>query len=106
MLVAMSVRRLKSGSYDDFRRAWEPPDGDYPEGFQRAFHVRRIGNPDEIVSFGFVDRDASELETVRSAIAETQRKREEAMAPYVEELIAEGIYEVVEEVVPVAGASR
>ena len=32
MLVFFSGRRLKPGSWEQFRRAWEPEDAELPEG--------------------------------------------------------------------------
>jgi hypothetical protein len=100
MLVALSVRKLKPGAYEDFRRAWEPDE--FPPGFQRAFHVRGIHDPDEVVSFGFIEGDASGLDSLREQIQDVEERRQAAMAPHVQELIVDGIFEVVDEVAPVA----
>jgi hypothetical protein len=100
MLCALSVRRLKPGAYDDFRAAWEPDE--FPRSFQRAYHVRDVRDSDLVVSFGLLDIDAAELGRLREEIDETEEHRQEAMAPYVDELIVDGIFEVVEEVVPAA----
>lgn len=100
MLVALSVRRLKPGAYDAFRRAWQPDE--FPPGFERAFHVRGVGDPDEVISFGFLEGQASDLDSIRAEIKDVEERRQQAMAPHVEELIVDGIYEVADEVVPVA----
>lgn len=65
MLCALSVRRLKPGAYEGFRRAWEPEE--FPEGFTRAYHVRSLEDQNEVVSFGFYDRTMADL--TRSEIA-------------------------------------
>jgi hypothetical protein len=100
MLVALSVRRLKPGHYDDFRRAWEP--AEFPSALQRAFHVRSVSDPDQVVSFGFLDGRASDLEAIRAEIGDEEDSRQRAMAPHVQEIVVDGIFEVVDEVVPVA----
>jgi len=100
MLCALSVRKLKPGAYDDFRRAWEPDE--FPSTLQRAYHVRDVSDPDLVISFGFLDGEASDLDTIRQEIAGGEPDRQSAMAPYVDELIVDGLYEVVEEVVPPA----
>jgi hypothetical protein len=99
MLVALSVRRLKPGHYDDFRRAWEPDE--FPPPLTKAYHARRLDNPDEVISFGLLDVDHADIERVRATIAETAEDgRQSAMAEHVEELLVDAVYEVVEEVVP------
>ena len=100
MLVALSVRKLKPGAYDEFRRAWQPDE--FPPGFDRAFHVRGVRDPDEVISFGFLDGQADDVKALREEIKDTDERRQRAMAPYVEELIVDGLYEVAEEVVPAA----
>jgi hypothetical protein len=99
MLVALSVRRLKPGAYDDFRRAWEP--SEFPSRLQRAYHARSPRDPDEVISFGILDADESDIDAIREEISDVEERRQKAMAEHVEELVADGIYVVVDEVVPV-----
>jgi hypothetical protein len=100
MLVALSVRKLKPGAFDDFRRAWEPDE--FPSALQRAFHIRSVSDPDQVISFGFLDGRASDLDAIRAEIKDGEDSRQRAMAPHVEEVTVDGIFEVVDEVVPVA----
>jgi hypothetical protein len=100
MLCALSVRKLKPGAYDEFRAAWEPEQ--FPSALRRAYHVRDVSDPDLVISFGLIDADAGDLDRLREEIDETEERRQEAMAAHVDELIVDGIYEVVEEVVPAA----
>jgi hypothetical protein len=95
--AALTVRRLKPGSYDEWRRAWEP--AEWPEGAQRAYILRRVDDPDEVIAFGFFEADLGALRD-DPRLQEEQTRRLEAMAPYVESTGADGIYEVVEEVRP------
>ena len=99
MYAALTVRKLKPGTYADWRRAWEPPEAEWPEGSQNAYILRNLTDPDEVIAFGFFEAD---LEAMRNdaRFQEMQRKRIEGMAPYVESIGADGIYEVVEEVTP------
>ena len=99
MYVALTVRKLKPGSYDAWREAWMMGDEEWPEGAQKAYIVRSLSDPDEVVAFGFFDGD---LTAIRNdpAFADIQRKRMEAMAPYIESVGADGLYEVIEEVTP------
>jgi hypothetical protein len=98
MLVALSVRKLKPGAYDEFRKAWEPDE--FPTVLQRAYHVRDVNDPDTVISFGFLEADASDLDAFREEVGEVEKRRQAAMADHVDALIVDGVYEVVEEVVP------
>jgi hypothetical protein len=99
--VALTVRKLKRGSYDDWREAWTIGSEERPEGFTNAYILRNLNDPDEIVAFGFFEGD---LEALRGdpRFREIQQQRMEAMAPYVESVGADDIYEVIDEVSPPA----
>jgi hypothetical protein len=93
----LTVRRLTPGSYDDWRKAWEPDE--WPEGSKRAYILRNVDDPDEVIAFGFYDRDLAQARQ-EPRLQEQQRIRFERMAPYVDSTGADGVYEVVEEVEP------
>ena len=93
--VALTVRKLKPGSYDDWRNAWEGDRSDWPTGVH-AYVTRNLNDPDEIVAFGIVEGDLEQLRSDDTAAE--QQKRTDAMAPYVESVGADGIYEVIDEV--------
>jgi hypothetical protein len=95
--AALTVRRLKPGSYDGWRKAWQPDE--WPEGSKGAYILRRLDDPDEVIAFGFFEGD---FDAVRQdeRFQEQQRTRLERMAPFVESTGADGIYLVVEEVSP------
>lgn len=97
MYAALTVRKLKPGSYDDWRKAWQPDE--WPEGAQRAYILRNLEDPDEIIAFGFFEGDISAMRDDPS-LRDQQTTRLERMAPHVESTGADGIYEVVEEVAP------
>jgi hypothetical protein len=93
--VALTVRKLKPGSYDDWRKAWEGDRSDWPQGVH-AYVVRNMGDPDEVIAFGMIEGD---LDEIRSGdMADEQQRRTDAMAPYVDSVGADAIYEVVDEV--------
>jgi len=94
--VALTVRKLKPGTYDDWRKAWEGDRSDWPEGVH-AYVARSQSDPDEIVAFGLIERDdPSDLRS--DEMAQEQQARTEAMAPYIDSVGADGIYEVIDEV--------
>ena len=97
MHSALTVRRLKPGSYDAWRKAWQPDE--FPEGFKEAYILRKLGDPDEVIAFGFFEGDVEKLRG-DPAMAESQRVRIERMAPHVASTGADGFYEVVEVVKP------
>ena len=92
---ALTVRKLKPGSYDEWRQAWWPEDDQTPENAE-VYILRNRKDPDEIIAFGLVEGDIDEI--MGSFDEETERKRQEAMAPYVESTGADGVYEVIEHI--------
>jgi hypothetical protein len=97
MYSALTVRKLKPGTYDDWRKAWRGTDEEMPEGVQ-AYILRNLKDPDEIIAFGLIE---GELDQIREGMdPEAERARQEAMAPYIESIGADGIYEVIERIGP------
>ena len=93
---ALSVRRLKPGSYDAFREAWEPKP--MPGSLLQAYHARSAADENVVVSFGLFDGTVDEL---RSAIGETDEAgRQERIAEHVESTSVDGLFEVLDEVTP------
>ena len=90
--VALTARKLKPGSYEDWRQAWES--GDAPEG-ATAYICRNVNDPDEIVAFGILEATNEEVEAFRGS---DDSARQAAMAPHVESVGTDGFYEVIEEV--------
>ena len=78
---ALTVRQLKPGTYDEWRKAWWSDDDTMPEGGE-AYIARNLQNPDEVVAFGLIDGD---LDTIKASMDEDKEKaRQEAMAPFIE----------------------
>ena len=70
MHAFLTVRRVKAGSYEDWRRAWEPDQ--WPEGARKAYILRNVDDPDEVIAFGFFDSDVDSLRD-DPALRESQR---------------------------------
>lgn len=100
MLCFLTARRLKSGSFDDFRRAWEPDE--WPEQFIRAYHVRDLGDENKVVSFGLFDGTADDYRRLRAdePASGVEDKRQREMAEHVQETLLDGVFEVIDEVEP------
>jgi heme-degrading monooxygenase HmoA len=100
MVCALTVRKLKPGTFEEFREAFMAPfeGGEPPEGWVRFNMVRSTEDPDEVICFGVFDGSADD---VRRASSESDRDRQqEAIAPFVESVGADALYEVVEDRTP------
>jgi len=94
MLCAHTVRRLKHGTFDQFHEAFRPPAEAPPEGWVRFHLLRSRGDENAVVTFGFFDGSIEELE--RSQEDSDYDSRRQAVEPFVDRVIANGVYEVVE----------
>lgn len=96
MICALTVRKLKPGTFDQFREAFvEGMEDSPPEGFVRFNMLRNAEDPDEVISFGFFDGTPEQLR--ETAAKEGYEEQLERIAPYVESVGADGLYEIVEE---------
>jgi hypothetical protein len=77
-VVWITTRRIKPGSYEDFRRAWRPKE--FPEGMLRAYECF-AGETNEVVGISTWDSLESR-ERYRMSSIEADRRQ--AMAPFVE----------------------
>ena len=99
MLCALTVRKLKPGSFDDFRQAFmQGFDDGAPEGWVRFNMIRNADSPDEVICFGFFDGTVEELR--KDAQEQGYDEQLERIAPYVESVGADGLYEVMEDRAP------
>lgn len=95
MLCALTVRKLKPGTYDDFRSAFMPDDEGPPTGWTKFYALRGVNDPDEIITFGFYD---GSLEEMRASFNDNDYDERRAEAEqYVESVGADGVFEVAEE---------
>ncbi len=95
MIVMFSARRLKPGSWEQFRRAWDP-NGATPPGLQRAYHARNIRDEDEVISFGLFDMTEDEYRSWRAEADAEENKRVSEISAYVENETVAGVYEVID----------
>jgi heme-degrading monooxygenase HmoA len=97
MIVMLTARRLKPGSWEQFRRAWDPGDS-RPPGFQRAYHARNIRDEDEVISFGLFDMTEDDYRAWRGEADAQETQRVDQLSAYVENEHVSGVYEVIEAV--------
>jgi hypothetical protein len=95
MLCFLTARKLKPGTFEDFRKAWEPQEWD--PRFTRAYHVRNAEDENEVVSFGFFEGTMDDL---RAKPMQRDAGRWDRMSVFVEEELVNGVYEVIDEVTP------
>ncbi|HEY2602173.1 MAG TPA: hypothetical protein VGI67_11495 [Thermoleophilaceae bacterium] len=93
MLCAHTVRRLKPDSFDEFKAGFGPPDEAAQQGWVRFHMLRDVNDPDQVVTFGFFDGTLEELNESQHSHAYDDRVKD--VAPLVEEVVANGIYEIV-----------
>jgi hypothetical protein len=93
-MVALTVRKLKPGTYDEWREAWGSADG--PSG-AHAWIARKVSDPNEIVAFGIIDASTEELEKFRPT-ADEEQARVASMAPFIDSVESDGLYEVIDEI--------
>jgi hypothetical protein len=91
MLCALTVRKLKPGTFEEFRaKFWpenQPPPGDWTT-FQM---LRNSEDSDEVVTFGYFEGTAEELR--RSQRDQGYDDRVAEIQPLVDSVVASGIYE-------------
>jgi hypothetical protein len=93
MLCAHTVRRLKPGTYDEFKEKFGPDPGNRPEGWVAFTMLRSLANPDEVVTFGYFDGTLEELE--RNQSEQGYQEVRSSIDPLVDAVIANGVYEIV-----------
>jgi hypothetical protein len=94
--AVLTGRKLKPGSYDGWRQAWWGDDDEVPPGLT-VYVLRKVGDPDEVIAFGMFEGSADEIEAMRPEPG-AEAERQARMAPHVESVFADGMYEVVEQI--------
>jgi hypothetical protein len=92
MLCAHTVRRLRPGTFEQFMEAFRPGDSALPPGWVRFHALRGLADENQVVTFGFFDGTLEELEGSQDDGDYAERR--DAIAPFVEEVVVNGVYEV------------
>jgi hypothetical protein len=100
MLCFLTARRLKPESYDRFRQVWEPDE--WPAGFLRAYHLRNPQDEDQVISFGLFEGTMDDYHALRAdpAAGQVEDRRQRELSEVVDSVLLDGVFEVIEEVVP------
>jgi hypothetical protein len=100
MLCLLTIRRLKAGAHEEFAKSWAPER--WHHRLTRAYHVRNQDDPDEVITIGFFEGTAEEIDAMRDdpdwMAGEERRLRR--IAPLEESIKLAGVYEVIDEIVP------
>jgi hypothetical protein len=88
MLCALTVRKLKPGTFEDFKAAlrggpiWPnkdaqpaPPESAQAPGWQRFFALQNVENEDEVITFGLFDGSLEELRARQAKGGYGQRRQ-------------------------------
>lgn len=97
MYCALTVRKLKPGTMEQFKQAFIPDDTtDVPAGWKRFYAIQNVADENEIVTFGFFEGTIEELRASQQDNGEYDKRRA-AADEFVESVGADGLFEVVEE---------
>jgi len=103
MLCALAVRKLKPGTFEEFKEGFGPPDDAAQQGWVRFHMLRGLKDENEVVTFGFFDGTLDELNASQSQ--HDYEERVQQVAPFVDSVVSNGIYEIVVERFPDAATA-
>ncbi len=95
MLCALTVRDLKPGALEEFKKAFIPSNA--PPGWTRFYALRNVDDGDEVITFGFFDGTPEQLRASHDEAAGDYQERRSAADALVESVGANGVYEVLEQ---------
>ncbi len=100
MMCAVTVRQIKPGTYEEFRRAWEP-DPWLPK-LSRAVVLRNEDNEDLVLTIGYFEASQDEFDEIRDReeVLTEEERRLRRIAEFEDHIILNGIFEVADEVLP------
>jgi hypothetical protein len=101
MQCLLTVRRLRPGTFEEFRHDWAPER--WHERTVRAYHLRNQDDPNEVVTLALFEGTEDEIDAMRDdpkwMAGEERRLRR--IAALEDTVLASGVYDVVDEIVPV-----
>ena len=98
MLCAVTIRSIKPGSFEDFRREWEPRP--WPPELSRVIISRNEQDPDQVLTASFIDVEPEHFDKLRDhpALLGAEEDRLSRIADFEEALVFKGLFEIVEEI--------
>ncbi len=92
------MSKVKPGTAEQYREAARPRE--LPPGFVWGYNARSLADENVIASFALVDRTLdffTERMSVDNDFANEMQRRADAMEPFVEETLLDGVFEIVDE---------
>jgi heme-degrading monooxygenase HmoA len=93
MLCALTVRKLKPGSFEQFLENFRPDTGGAPTGWVSFRALRNVEDENQVITFGFFDGTLEELHA--SQEQHNYRGRVDNTSQFVESVETSGVYDVV-----------
>ena len=102
MLCTVTVRRLKPGTYEAFRKAVEPTF--WPAGLTNIKILRNEEDPDEVCTIGELDMSSQDLEALRDTpeLLVAEAERIERIAEFTDTVVVNGVFALADELDPPA----
>lgn len=101
MICTLTARRIEPGSAEEMMRTFRAAVDEVPDEmirrFRRVYVCRDVEDPNVLLTFGLFDGTLEELREIQSSPA--RGRQLERLAPMVAEVLLDGAYEVVEEIV-------
>ncbi len=99
MICTLTARRLKAGSFEQFRAAWEPTraNAESLRQWSHIYHCRDVADPDVVISFGLFDGTLEELRAAQDRLG--REAQVDRVGEHVQTVLLDGSFEVVEELV-------
>ena len=100
MICTLTARRLKPGTYEQFRAAWEPSHAqdEALRQWSEIYHCRDVSDPEVVISFGLFDGSLDELRQDQALLG--RGSQVDRVGPHVLQVLLDGCYEVVEKLTP------
>jgi len=100
LICALTARKLRAGTFDQFREAFMAPvqAGRMPAGWRSFNMLRGTDDPDEVICFGIFEGTLDDLRANAALVGYADQQA--AIAPYVQSVGADGFFEVIEDVAP------
>jgi hypothetical protein len=102
-MCTVTIRRIKPGGYEAFRRAWEP--ASWWPGLVRAEVLRNDEDPNQVLTLGYFDASPEQFDRLRDdrEVLEEEQRRLGRIAEYEDTVLLNTTFELVEEVALPAG---
>lgn len=105
-MCAVTIRSLRPGTFEQFRKEWEPRP--WLPHITRVVVSRNQQDPDQVLTASFLDLSIEQLEVLRDdpSLLEAEERRLARIAQYEEAFIYKGLFEIVEDLDPPTSSEK